>query len=76
MTDRLTIAFAQMTQSVGDLEALTYANFICNEDGFDPISFGATVGAVMELYQMGVLTDVVPAPDEPVIDMMGWLRDI
>jgi aldehyde:ferredoxin oxidoreductase len=41
---------------VNDLEALTYANFICNEDGFDPISFGATVGAVMELYQMGVLT--------------------
>src|SRR5450631_2261100 len=41
---------------VNDLEALTYANYICNEDGFDPISFGATVGAVMELYQMGVLT--------------------
>ena len=40
---------------VNDLEALTYANFICNEDGFDPISFGATVGAVMELYEMGVL---------------------
>jgi aldehyde:ferredoxin oxidoreductase len=41
---------------VNDLEALTYANYVCNEDGFDPISFGATVGAVMELYQMGVLT--------------------
>lgn len=41
---------------VNDLEALTYANFICNEDGMDPISFGATVGAVMELYEMGVLT--------------------
>jgi aldehyde:ferredoxin oxidoreductase len=41
---------------VNDLEALTYANFICNEDGMDPISFGATVGAVMELYGMGVLT--------------------
>ena len=41
---------------VNDLEALTYANFLCNEDGFDPISFGATVGAVMELYGMGVLT--------------------
>ena len=41
---------------VGDLEALTYANFICNEEGMDPISFGATVGAVMELYEMGVLT--------------------
>jgi aldehyde:ferredoxin oxidoreductase len=41
---------------VNDLEALTYANFLCNEDGMDPISFGATIGAVMELYQMGVLT--------------------
>jgi len=41
---------------VSDLEALTYANFLCNEDGFDPISFGATVGAAMELYDLGVLT--------------------
>ena len=41
---------------VNDLEVLTYANFVCNEDGMDPISFGATVGAVMELYQLGVLT--------------------
>jgi aldehyde:ferredoxin oxidoreductase len=41
---------------VDDLEALTYANFLCNEDGFDPISFGATVGAAMELYEMGVLS--------------------
>lgn len=40
---------------VNDLEALTYANFLANEDGWDPISFGATVGAVMELYEMGVL---------------------
>ncbi|HYQ82247.1 MAG TPA: aldehyde ferredoxin oxidoreductase family protein, partial [Anaeromyxobacteraceae bacterium] len=40
---------------VNDLEALTYANFVCNEQGMDPISFGATVGAVMELYEMGVL---------------------
>jgi len=41
---------------VNDLEALQYANLICNEQGMDPISFGATVGAVMELYTMGVLT--------------------
>jgi len=41
---------------VNDLEALQYANQLCNEDGIDPISFGATVGAVMELYEMGVLT--------------------
>jgi aldehyde:ferredoxin oxidoreductase len=41
---------------VDDLEALTYVNMICNEEGFDPISFGATIGAVMELYEMGILT--------------------
>ncbi|MBP6898674.1 MAG: aldehyde ferredoxin oxidoreductase family protein [Burkholderiaceae bacterium] len=41
---------------VDDLEALQYANTICNEQGMDPISFGATIGAVMELYEMGVLT--------------------
>ncbi len=42
---------------VDDLEALTYANFLCNEDGFDPISFGATLAAAMELYDSGVITD-------------------
>ena len=41
---------------VNDLEALQYATMLCNEEGIDPISFGATVGAVMELYEMGVLT--------------------
>ncbi len=41
---------------VKDLEALQYATLICNEEGIDPISFGATIGAVMELYEMGVLT--------------------
>ena len=40
---------------VGDLEALQYANLLCNEDGYDPISFGATVGAAMELYDLGIL---------------------
>ena len=41
---------------VNDLEALQYANMVCNEQGMDPISFGATVAAVMELYTLGVLT--------------------
>jgi aldehyde:ferredoxin oxidoreductase len=41
---------------VNDLEALQYANLLCNEHGMDPITFGATVGAVMELYGMGVLS--------------------
>ncbi len=36
---------------VNDLDALQYANIMCNEHGMDPISFGATIGAVMELYE-------------------------
>ncbi len=40
---------------VDDLDALTYANFICNEDGIDPISFGSTLAAAMELYQLGAI---------------------
>ncbi len=41
---------------VDDLDALTYVNFLCNEDGMDPISFGSTVGAAMELFQAGAIT--------------------
>ncbi|MCB1863436.1 MAG: aldehyde ferredoxin oxidoreductase family protein [Gammaproteobacteria bacterium] len=42
---------------VDDLEALTFANFICNEQAFDPITFGSTLGAAMELYEMGLISD-------------------
>lgn len=41
---------------IDDLNALTFANFICNEQGIDPISFGATVGAAMEMFEDGVIT--------------------
>lgn len=41
---------------VDDLDALTYANYLCNEDGYDPISFGSTLAAAMELYQLGAIT--------------------
>ena len=42
---------------VNDLDALQYANLICNEQGMDPISFGATIGAVMEMYENGTLDE-------------------
>ncbi|MBT4077203.1 MAG: aldehyde ferredoxin oxidoreductase, partial [Gammaproteobacteria bacterium] len=38
------------------LDAITYVNFLCNEDGFDPITFGGTVAAAMEMFEDGVLT--------------------
>lgn len=42
---------------VDDIDALTYANFICNEQGMDPISLGSTIASAMELYEMGVITN-------------------
>jgi len=42
---------------ISDLGAITKANFISNELGFDPISFGSTLACAMELYDKGYLTD-------------------
>ena len=42
--------------AVDDLDAVTYVNFLCNEDGIDPITFGATVAAAMEMFKDGDLT--------------------
>ena len=41
---------------IDDIDALTYANFICNEQGLDPISLGSTIAAAMEMYEEGFLT--------------------
>jgi len=41
---------------VDDIDALTFANFMMNEHGMDPISFGVTLAAAMELYEAGALT--------------------
>ncbi len=41
---------------VDDIDALTYVQFLCNEDGFDPISFGSTVAAAMEMFEAGDIT--------------------
>ncbi|MCW9045989.1 MAG: aldehyde ferredoxin oxidoreductase C-terminal domain-containing protein, partial [Alphaproteobacteria bacterium] len=48
-------AFGPMC-GISDLNAITYTNFICNEDGIDTISFGATMAAAMELYEIGAIT--------------------
>lgn len=42
---------------IDDLEAVCKANFICNEYGFDPITLGATIACVMELFEAGHLTE-------------------
>jgi len=41
---------------VSDINAITKANYICNENGLDTISAGATIAFAMECYQKGILT--------------------
>ena len=40
---------------VGDLIAITEANFLCNELGLDTISTGVTIACAMELYEKGYI---------------------
>ncbi|UCG80283.1 MAG: aldehyde ferredoxin oxidoreductase family protein [Desulfobacterales bacterium] len=42
---------------VNDMEAITKANYLCNEYGLDTISAGNTIGFAMECYEKGILTD-------------------
>ena len=42
---------------IDDIDALTFASFLMNEQGMDPISFGGTLASAMELFEMGVITE-------------------
>lgn len=41
---------------VDDLEAISYANQICNDYGVDSISCGATIAFAMECFEKGIIT--------------------
>src|SRR5450759_173077 len=41
---------------IDDLDAVTKANFLCNEYGLDTISLGSTIACAMELFERGILT--------------------
>ena len=42
---------------VDDMDAATFAGFLCNEYGMDPISLGGTIAAAMELFELGIITE-------------------
>jgi aldehyde:ferredoxin oxidoreductase len=42
---------------VDDIDAATFAGFICNEYGMDPISLGGTIAAAMELFDIGAIDE-------------------
>lgn len=41
---------------VDDLDAITKANYVCNEYGIDTIGLGATVACAMDLFEHGIIT--------------------
>jgi aldehyde:ferredoxin oxidoreductase len=41
---------------VSDMNAVTMANYLCNEYGLDTISTGSTIAFAMECYEKGILT--------------------
>lgn len=41
---------------VSDINAITKANYLCNEYGMDTISTGATIAFAMECFEKGILT--------------------
>ncbi len=42
---------------VDDIDAATFAGFICNEYGMDPISLGGSIAAAMELFDIGAIDE-------------------
>ncbi|MGD8856728.1 MAG: aldehyde ferredoxin oxidoreductase family protein [Chloroflexota bacterium] len=42
---------------VSDMNAITMANYRCNEYGLDTITTGSTIAFAMECYERGILTD-------------------
>ncbi len=44
---------------VDDMDAATFAGFICNEYGMDPISLGGSIAAAMELFDIGAIDEKI-----------------
>lgn len=56
-------AFGAMC-GVDNLEAITKANYLCNELGIDTITMGSTIACAMELFEKGLVT-----PEEAGIEL-------
>jgi aldehyde:ferredoxin oxidoreductase len=63
---------------VSDLNAITMANYVCNEYGIDTISAGSTIAFALECYEKGILTKEMTGGlelefgnSDLVIDLLG-----
>lgn len=56
---------------VNDLEAITEANYLCNELGLDTISTGSTIACAMELSEKGFIREKINFGDgRAVVDLV------
>ena len=51
---------------INDFEAVSKANYLCNELGMDPITLGSTISCAVEMYQKGLI------PPEDVEVPLTW----
>jgi aldehyde:ferredoxin oxidoreductase len=63
---------------VSDINAITKANYLCNEYGLDTISTGATISFAMECFEKGILTkeqtgglEITFGEGELVVELVG-----
>jgi len=52
-----TVSLLGANLHIYDLEVVTQANYLCNRYGFDTISMGGTIAALMEIYEKVDATD-------------------
>jgi aldehyde:ferredoxin oxidoreductase len=52
-----TVSLLGANLHIYDLEVITQANYLCNRYGFDTISMGGTIAALMEIYEKVNATD-------------------
>ncbi|MEE9557072.1 MAG: aldehyde ferredoxin oxidoreductase family protein [Candidatus Adiutricales bacterium] len=51
-----TIGMMGANLGIYDIKEIALANYVCNENGLDTISFGNTLGLVMELFEKGIIS--------------------
>jgi aldehyde:ferredoxin oxidoreductase len=67
---------------ISDMNAITMANYLCNEYGLDTISAGSTIAFAMECYEKGILTreqteglELKFGDAELVVDLIGKIAE-
>ncbi len=61
---------------ISELAALVKANYLMNDMGFDTISFGSTVAALMELYERALKGELPEEKAKELIELAGDVNPV